>query len=786
MYKKLFAFFLALMMIICILPFHHVLAEGETNDVDLTACIGLSQGGTYSVSTTLDPYPEDMSTPMNMTIRNSEEITITATPNDGYQFKGFYLGIIQEMHDPYQPGDGFVQDYDSNTLISSVNPYTFTVSGNVEIYALFEKKLPTLTLHFSSLDGDDLVDPIVIEDIAPGTTLESAIQEGIGKYIWDELFTKEGYRDSKDRTLEPLNNYANRDEYDAADLSKNTVINKDMDVYVGMFKEIDEVEITITAPICGVETDTPYDDYLDYWKWSEQTNKPEFSTPSGKNYHVDPQDMYASNWLDMEDDLKPFIGTFEGEKTYKGEYWLEADLGYTFVSNDDFDEYTGTATVNGGTFVETWFDWEYLGIIATITADHDWDEGEVKIPPTIDTKGEMEYKCKHYDTCGGTKIEPIPQLEPVTLTLHFSCVDGDDLMEPIVIEGIEPGTSILDAVKDKLDKDFDLRLFVKEGYDDSLYRTPKPIINYTNWDELNDADIDVNTQINTDMDVYVCMFKAIDAVEITAIPPICGVETTTAGDSFYWDFSTQTNRPVFTTPSDVNYKKDSSDGPSYWTEMESDFIPFIGTFEGGETYRAIYWLEANFGYYFAGSFDDWDYTGTAMVNDGTFVDTWWDWDFLGIVATVKAEHDWNDWVVTLEPTAEKEGLERRTCKNCDETQERPIAKITYNNIKGDDQVWYKGSGQDASFTFKRSFNDNETYNRFLGIQIDDKDVDKTNYIYEEGSVIVDLKASYMETLSIGKHTIKAIFNDGQAKANFEIRTTKPNPIPYEIPKTGVE
>ena len=252
----------------------------------------------------------------------------------------------------------------------------------------------TLKVHFSSLDGDDLEDPIVIEDITPGTTLRSAIQEATGKSFWNDLFTKEGYKDSEYRTLEPLNNYASWDDYDDADLSSWTEINEDMNIYVGMFKELDAAEITVTPPICGVETDTPYNDEYEYWKWSEQTSKPEFSAPSGKNYEVDPGN-YASYWIEMEDSGTPFIGTFEGGETYKATYWLKANLGYIFVCDDDSDEYTGTVTVNGGTLVEALYDWEFLGIIATVTADHDWNEGTVTKEATCTEPGEKEFECKH-------------------------------------------------------------------------------------------------------------------------------------------------------------------------------------------------------------------------------------------------------------------------------------------------------------------------------------------------------------------------------------------------------
>ena len=43
-------------------------------------------------------------------------------------------------------------------------------------------------------------------------------------------------------------------------------------------------------------------------------------------------------------------------------------------------------------------------------------------------------------------------------------------------------------------------------------------------------------------------------------------------------------------------------------------------------------------------------------------------------------HDWSDWVVIDEATEEKEGLERRTCRNDEShTEERVIPKLTHKH-----------------------------------------------------------------------------------------------------------
>lgn len=83
-------------------------------------------------------------------------------------------------------------------------------------------------------------------------------------------------------------------------------------------------------------------------------------------------------------------------------------------------------------------------------------------------------------------------------------------------------------------------------------------------------------------------------------------------------------------------------------------------------------------------------------------------------------------------------------------------------IAGTDATWQKGSGKDLSFT------SNAAYGDFLKVQVDGKDVDAANYTVEEGSTVVTLKASYLETLSVGKHALGIVSQTGTAETEFTI------------------
>ena len=44
-----------------------------------------------------------------------------------------------------------------------------------------------------------------------------------------------------------------------------------------------------------------------------------------------------------------------------------------------------------------------------------------------------------------------------------------------------------------------------------------------------------------------------------------------------------------------------------------------------------------------------------------------------------AFHEWSEWTVTREATAEDEGEETRTCSVCEKTETRPVGKQTGDN-----------------------------------------------------------------------------------------------------------
>lgn len=117
--------------------------------------------------------------------------------------------------------------------------------------------------------------------------------------------------------------------------------------------------------------------------------------------------------------------------------------------------------------------------------------------------------------------------------------------------------------------------------------------------------------------------------------------------------------------------------------------------------------------------------------------------------------------ITAEDTMLKaigHSYENGKCTVCSEVDPAFKAMI----IEGANGKWQKGSEDGLPFTSNAAFAD------FLKVQVDGKDVDSSNYTVEDGSTVVTLNASYLETLSAGKHTLAIVSDTGTAETEFTV------------------
>ena len=174
-------------------------------------------------------------------------------------------------------------------------------------------------------------------------------------------------------------------------------------VYAVWYKVINNVNVTITPPACGEQTTTSKTDGK--WDWNTQTNNPVITIPSGAGYHL--AGSPDSVWLQMNNEASPFVGTFEGDNTYRFKIDLRADYGYIFPG--DNDGAAGIGSVEGG-ILEACYNssnpygyWLYnsdkayyevpLWITGKVAVSHSWDQGEVTKQPTCSAKGERTFHC---------------------------------------------------------------------------------------------------------------------------------------------------------------------------------------------------------------------------------------------------------------------------------------------------------------------------------------------------------------------------------------------------------
>lgn len=85
---------------------------------------------------------------------------------------------------------------------------------------------------------------------------------------------------------------------------------------------------------------------------------------------------------------------------------------------------------------------------------------------------------------------------------------------------------------------------------------------------------------------------------------------------------------------------------------------------------------------------------------------------------------------------------------------------------GANGTWQKGTKDGLSFTSNAVFAD------FQKVSVDGKDLDASSYTVEEGSPIVTLQPSYLDTLPVGKHTLAIVSDTGTAETEFTVAAAK--------------
>lgn len=107
-----------------------------------------------------------------------------------------------------------------------------------------------------------------------------------------------------------------------------------------------------------------------------------------------------------------------------------------------------------------------------------------------------------------------------------------------------------------------------------------------------------------------------------------------------------------------------------------------------------------------------------------------------------------------------------------------VEKIVYEVTEGANQKYTITKNNEAKFKI------NADFRLFDGgkVYVDNELVDPKNYTAESGSTIITLKKEFVDTLSVGEHTLKVLFNDGgEAITTFNVAKVT---VPTDNPQTG--
>ena len=117
-------------------------------------------------------------------------------------------------------------------------------------------------------------------------------------------------------------------------------------------------------------------------------------------------------------------------------------------------------------------------------------------------------------------------------------------------------------------------------------------------------------------------------------------------------------------------------------------------------------------------------------------------------------HDWSAWKVTKAPTATEDGIEERFCRN--DISHTQTCGIRYA-FTSDAEKWTKGSQEPLTLTIKNvspTGDDSTTYDKFAVLYVDGKALTEgKDFTKAKGSIIITLKASFLEQLKTGSHSV---------------------------------
>lgn len=145
--------------------------------------------------------------------------------------------------------------------------------------------------------------------------------------------------------------------------------------------------------------------------------------------------------------------------------------------------------------------------------------------------------------------------------------------------------------------------------------------------------------------------------------------------------------------------------------------------------------------------------------------------------TVKALQDALDAVVDGKNITEQATVDNYAKMIEDALDNLERKQYTFKILNGDNGIFERTVDNTLAIRIDHDFTEN------VRVEVDGKEIDKTNYKVTKGSTTVTFNKDYLETLSVGKHEVKVYFEDGVATSTI---TVKEKTIIKETPNEEVK
>ena len=190
------------------------------------------------------------------------------------------------------------------------------------------------------------------------------------------------------------------------------------------------------------------------------------------------------------------------------------------------------------------------------------------------------------------------------------------------------------------------------------------------------------------------------------------------------------------------------------------------------TAKAVYYYSCSCGNKGTETFESGDMPahswGTVWVSNGSK-----HWHECTVCKTKgdEADHAF-EWKIDKEATVTEAGAKHEECKICGYNKTAvAIDKLAPSITDGSNAKWGKGDENGLTFKSDAAFSD------FVEVLVDGKTVTAENYEKREGSIVIQLKASYLATLAAGEHTLTIRSASGDATTKFTIEAEVVPPAP---------